>query len=244
LLENVDVSAMGVRVLAALKALFLRVAVMAEGVEPTLSASNVESLFALSGSHVAAKRLYDGGLSLPSKLPHRRANELLGALYEAVAAVRLTEVGLVVSNLLLDVSAQADTAGLAAPIDAFVAAIEPLMKAKLTITDTSGGGSSSSSAAAPDASAEAMPPRRSWQCADGPQARDGSLLLCGANYGQCAMGSVRIPTNRKEGQLKYKVSMSAKTIPLDCKATAFRWLVWPRRCTVPPSRWPPLPMYA
>ena len=88
-----------------------------------------------------------------------------------------------------------------------------------------------------------MPPRRSWQCADGPQALDGSLLLCGANYGQCAMGSVRIPTNRKEGQLKYKVSMSAKTIPLDCKAT-FRWLVWPRRCTVPPSRWPPLPMYA
>ena len=72
--------------LAALKALFLRVAVMAEGVEPTLSASNVESLFALSGSHVAAKRLYDGGLSLPSKLPHRRAKELLGALYEARAS--------------------------------------------------------------------------------------------------------------------------------------------------------------
>jgi hypothetical protein len=136
---------MGVRVLAVLKALFLRVAVIAEGVDPTLSASNVESLFALSGSHVAAKRLYDGGLSLPSKLPHRRAKELLGAFYEAVVAVRLTEVGLVVSNLLLDVSAQADTAGLAAPIDAVVAAIEPLMKAKLTITDTSGGGSSSSS---------------------------------------------------------------------------------------------------
>ena len=73
-------SPVGIAVLDALRAAVLRVAIAVGGADPAMSAMQVTTLFNLSASHVATKRLYDGGLTLPSKLPWERAKALLVVL--------------------------------------------------------------------------------------------------------------------------------------------------------------------
>ena len=61
-------SPVGIAVLDALRAAVLRVAVASGGADSAMSEMQVTTLFNLSASHVATKRLYNGGLSRPSKL--------------------------------------------------------------------------------------------------------------------------------------------------------------------------------
>ena len=79
----------------------------------------ISTFFNLSASHVATKKLYDGGLSLPSKLRWERAKALLAALLDSLASARGADVGYRVGALLLrlpapavDAAAQADVAAM------------------------------------------------------------------------------------------------------------------------------------
>jgi len=44
------------------------------------------TLFNMGSSHMSQKRLYEGGLSLPGRLPWRDAKLLVVALYDGLAA--------------------------------------------------------------------------------------------------------------------------------------------------------------
>ena len=94
-------SPVGIAVLDALRAAVLRVAIAVGGADPAMSAMQVTTLFNLSASHVATKRLYDGGLSLPSKLPWDRAKALLAALLDSLTSARGADVGYRVGERLL-----------------------------------------------------------------------------------------------------------------------------------------------
>ena len=135
----------GVVLLDALRAAVLRVAIAAGGADATLSHTQIATLFNLSASHVATKRLYDGGLSLPSKLDHGRAKALLAALLDSLTSARGAEVGFRVGQLLLRVPPQAlDAAG-----QADVAAVVSLVECEMGTRLSSGDASSSSSTPPP-----------------------------------------------------------------------------------------------
>ena len=114
----------GQAVAAAVQALVLRVAAASGVAAAALDAGNVQSLFNLSASHVAQQRLYDGGLMLPSRLPHANAKRLLAALLDALTAERATVVGHRVAQRLLQVPAPAYDAEAAAEVAALMAAVE------------------------------------------------------------------------------------------------------------------------
>ena len=90
----------GLALLDALRAAMLRVAVLTHGggggggsaVGPVaaLTEANVATLFNMSASTIANRRLYDAGLALPSRLPHAAAKELLGGLLSGLAEMRAT----------------------------------------------------------------------------------------------------------------------------------------------------------
>jgi hypothetical protein len=132
----------GAAVLTALRSALLRVALAVGGADPSLSESNVASLFRLSGSAIAIQRLYDGGLTLPSRLPWPRARTLVATLLDSLSATRTTdrttdlgarlETALSAPTPTLDAATQADVTEL-------VQAVETAMNARL------GGGAGSSS---------------------------------------------------------------------------------------------------
>ena len=138
LVSSAATSPVGSAVLAALLPVVLRVALAEGGASAELTSVNVTTLFNLSASHVAVQRLYDAGLSLPSRLPWPDAKALLATLFDSLAAVRLTEAGARVAELLLQLPPAALDAGARSDVDAMVGAVEAAMRAKL------GGGSSSS----------------------------------------------------------------------------------------------------
>ena len=135
----------GQAVAAAVQALVLRVAAASGVAAAALDAGNVQSLFNLSASHVAQQRLYDGGLMLPSRLPHANAKRLLAALLDALTAERATVVGHRVAQRLLQVPAPAYDAEAAAEVAALMAAVEQAMEARLGGDGGGGGGSSGGS---------------------------------------------------------------------------------------------------
>ena len=144
----------GGAVLAALRALALRVAVAQGGVDPALSESNITTLFNMGSSHVTQKRLYEGGLSLPGRLPWRDAKRLVVALYDGLAAARnaAEPVGLTVANLLMQPGTNPASDDAQTAIQALVEVVEHAMVARL---EDGGDGSSSSGG---DSSAASTPP--------------------------------------------------------------------------------------
>ena len=160
----------GATVLSLLRAAVVRVATSAGGgAAPSFDQVSAATLFNLSGSVVANRRQYEGGLSLPSKLPWPRARVLTNALLESLNAARATEVGVRVGALLrmvpaapaLDAATQADVAAL-------VSAVEADTRSRLagaTEAASDGGpGRGSSTAAAAVAAAAAAARRRARRC--------------------------------------------------------------------------------
>jgi hypothetical protein len=135
----------GVAVLAALRDAVLRVALAVGGADQALTNVQVTTLFNLSASHVATQRLYDSGLSLPSKLPWANAKALLAALLDSLTSARGASVGYRVAQLLghvppppIDTDAQTDIA-------ATMSLIECEMAKRLSTADASSVSSSGSS---------------------------------------------------------------------------------------------------
>ena len=153
ILETAARGAIGAGVLHGLRGSVLRVAVAAGGADPSLTDAQVTTFFNLSASHVASQRLYDGGLSLPSKLPWKNAKALLSALLSALSSALATESGAQVATLLLQSPppSSLDQAAIAA-IAKLVATVETSMTAMISGSDVA---SSSSSARS---SPPALPP--------------------------------------------------------------------------------------
>ena len=143
MLEEAARSPVGEAVLAQLRSLFLRLALAAGGIDPSLSEAQILTLFGLSGSTVAAQRLYDSGLTLPGKLPWQRAKALLSVFLDALAATRVVTTGYTIGELLLQKPAAPLDAAAQAGIASLVALVECESSRRL-----SGGSSRSSSSSA------------------------------------------------------------------------------------------------
>jgi hypothetical protein len=174
----------GVAVLAALKAMVRRVAVTVGGADPALSESNIESLFNLSASNVHTRRLYEGGLTLPSRMSHGRARALLTAVLDALSAFRNTVTGARVGKALLTVPAiPVDTAD----VTEVIQAVEAEATAKL---DGDASRAGTSSATASTRSESPVAPVAPIAVAATPMAIDPSLSLA-ANVGRLVAASLR-----------------------------------------------------
>ena len=152
MLEEAARSPVGEVVLTQLRSLFLRVALAAGGTDPSLSEPQIVTLFGLSGSTVAAQRLYDSGLTLPGKLPWQRAKRLLSVFLDALAASRVVTVGYTIGELLL----QKPAAPLNAPAQAQIASLVALVECESS-RRLSGGSSRSSSSSARSSPPPAVP---------------------------------------------------------------------------------------
>jgi len=164
ILETAARGAIGAGVLHGLQGSVLRVAVSVGGADASLSAAQIATLFNMSASTVATQRLYDGGLSLPSKLPWRNAKALLSALLSALSGALATEAGAQVTALLLQSPPpqSLDQAAIAA-ISKLVVTVEAAMASRLSSGDAASSSSSvrSSSPTAPASLPSAMGPPQS-----------------------------------------------------------------------------------
>ena len=131
----------GIALLAALREAVRRVAIAVGGAAPTLHEQSVATFFSLSASTVATRRLYDGGLSLPTALPWGRAKALLAALLESLGRVQTTSDGTTVATLLLQLPSPPLDAAAQAAVSTLVSAVEAETMRRL-----SGEGASSSGA--------------------------------------------------------------------------------------------------
>jgi hypothetical protein len=160
-----------------------RVAVTVGGADPALSESNIESLFNLSASNVHTRRLYEGGLTLPSRMSHGRARALLTAVLDALTAFRYTATGERLGKALLTVPAiPVDTADVTAAVQA--------VEAEATATLGDGGRAGTSSATASTRSESPVAPVAPIAVAAAPMAIDPSLSLV-ANVGRLVAASLR-----------------------------------------------------
>jgi hypothetical protein len=132
----------GVAVLAALRGVVLRVAVAVGGADMSLSDESIKTLFNLSGSTFVSQRKYDGGLSLPSKLPFSSAKALAKAMLDALAAALVTPDGSRLMTILLRIPIAPLDAALQATIAVVMGTVETDMTSRL---ESRGGGSGSSS---------------------------------------------------------------------------------------------------
>jgi hypothetical protein len=132
----------GVAVLVALRGVVLRVAVTVGGADLSLTDINVMSLFNLSGSTFLSQRKYDGGLSLPSKLPFSSAKALVKAMLDALAAALVTPDGSRLMTLLLRIPIAPLDEAMQRTIAVVMATVEIDMTSRL---QSGGGGSGSSS---------------------------------------------------------------------------------------------------
>ena len=149
----------GASLIALLKAAALRVARSdAGGADPSFDELSVASLFNLSASVVATQRLYDGGLSLPAKLPWPRAKALVNAMLGALNAVRATDLGARVGTALMRVPAAPLDAAVQVDLAALVAAAEEQTLARLS--GASGSTGSASTAGGSSAGDDAEPSMR------------------------------------------------------------------------------------
>ena len=159
----------GLAFIAALQTIVLRVAVSHGGANQGFSALQVQSFFALSGSTVQAERLYSGGISLPSLLPHAKAKALLDALLETISVVHSDLQALALAQKLLAVPALPYDDAAAAELAHVVAAVEEGLTARLTgdggnggdgraTRRSTGGGGSSSGGASSSSNGGPSPP--------------------------------------------------------------------------------------
>ena len=155
-------TATGSAILAATRAMLLRVvkATPAAGVAPGFSTQSVTTLFAMAGSTIKTSKQYNGGLSLPSLLPHAKADALVGALLESVSAVRLTELGMRLGAVLLKLPAPPLVASGQADVDSFVEAVEEELRRRVGGSTSAAGGSgagASTSSLSPPSSVVDLP---------------------------------------------------------------------------------------
>ena len=153
-LQSIARTPLGQAMLAALRTATWRVATWWGGADPSLGESQMATLFNLSASHVAIQRLYDGGLSLPSKLPWPKAKATVAALLDALASARLTQLGYDVSRALVAKGASSDSnidANSTPHMMRLVAAVEADMAAMLR-------GPSAPSSACPTPPPPSLPP--------------------------------------------------------------------------------------
>ena len=141
-------SPIGVAVVAALRALTLRVASSADGLGSQLNEANMLTMFNLSGSSTKYESQYGSFGSLQARLPWPRYRALVSALLEALTASRRGQVGYAVGQMLLAATpTTALNAEGQAAIAALIAALEPAMRARLATpgaaSSSSGSGSSS-----------------------------------------------------------------------------------------------------
>ena len=99
-LEPASRSPTGATLLSALRSVVLRVALATGTASAALTEANVATFFNLSASTIANQRLYDGGLSLPTRLPWRSAKSLLLALLDSLSAAATTVLGSSVARVL------------------------------------------------------------------------------------------------------------------------------------------------
>jgi hypothetical protein len=158
IVNNAAASPVGSAVLAALLPAVLRVALVEGGASAELTSVNVITLCNMSASHVAAQRLYDGGLSLPSRLPWSHAKALLVSLRESLAAARQTETGARVAELMLRQPPAPLDAQAQAAVNALATAVEAAMRAKLGGSSSSSNGGGSTGAGSSSASGRSTPP--------------------------------------------------------------------------------------
>ena len=141
ILQVAAAAPIGVAVLAALNAAVLRVALATELADhAAFDESSVQTFLNLSASTVASQHLYQGGLSLPSKLPWPNAKRLLKVMLEALTHART--VGL--STALLQLPSPPLDAQIQAAITATISAVEDEMIARLGV-DTSAASSAAAS---------------------------------------------------------------------------------------------------
>ena len=141
-LQRAASSPIGVAVVAALRALILRVASSADGLGSPLNEANMLTMFNLSGSSTKYENQYGSFGSLQARMPWPRYRALVSALLEALTASRRDQIGYVVGQMLLAATPTALNAEGQAAIAALIAAIEPTMRARLA---TPGAASSSGS---------------------------------------------------------------------------------------------------
>ena len=141
-------SPVGTDFLAALRAATLRVA-LAGGADPALSEANITTLLNMSGSTIAWRPSYDGGLSLPTRLPWAKAKALIAALLNGIAAARATEVGNRVADRLLRTPVAPSDAAAHADLTAAIATIEATMASCLGDASAASSSSASSSRSTP-----------------------------------------------------------------------------------------------
>ena len=200
-------SPVGIAVLDALRAAVLRVAVASGGADSAMSEMQVTTFFNLSASHVATKRLYNGGLSLPSKLPWERAKALLAALLDSLSSARGADVGYRVGERLLQLPAPALDATAQVDVAAMVSLVECNMSKRLSGLSEGDASSAASSSSTPPPSLP-MPPLQPGQPQPqmvpaepvAPFVLDATASL-GANLGRLVAMRMRRSTLQPEEQL-------------------------------------------
>ena len=124
-LATVAASAHGAELLRMLMAATLRLAVLAAGGDGDAgaSASNIATMFNVTGSTLARQNSYEALFGLPDKISWNDARAVYAALLDALAHARTMPAGAAVEGLLMSNTTGSDTSP-AAVIDTFVAAVE------------------------------------------------------------------------------------------------------------------------
>jgi hypothetical protein len=154
ILISMAASPFGVALLAALRALVLRVALSTAGIDHELTEANVTTMFNLQGSSTRYNSQYGNFGSLQSRLPWTQFKKLVTALFEALTTARRSQLGYIPSQMLLasTPTTPLDAGGQAA-IDALTTTIEPAMQSHLA-----GGAPGSSSSSSSSTSRHTSPP--------------------------------------------------------------------------------------
>jgi len=158
ILAPISATPIGVTLLSLLKAAVSRVAVSTGGADPSFNDQSTTSLFNLSASGIASMRIYDGGISLPSKLPWPKARALTLALLESLNSVRTTDLGGRVGILLMTLPALPVDAAVQSDLVALVANVEREMVARLGGAGSSAGGGAGGSNQSEASSSRSTPP--------------------------------------------------------------------------------------
>ena len=138
-------SPVGIALLASLKAVVQRVAIATGLADAALSEANVSSFFNQSGSTVAKQKLYDGGLSLPGRLPWTAAKTVLAALLDSLGSIRTTALAARVGSLLVSLPVAPLDAAAVADVAALAMQVETEMRERLGGGGAAGASSSSAS---------------------------------------------------------------------------------------------------
>ena len=148
ILTSAAATPIGTALLNAIHSALLRIAVKG-GATAALSEASVATFWNLSASTIANRHLYDGGLSLPTALPWRRAKALLAVLLESVGGARTTSDGARLASKLMQVPSPPLDETADVLIAATMAIVESAMAARL---DEGSAAPSSSAGSEPTAS--------------------------------------------------------------------------------------------